>query len=300
MPSSITCRGRQFVLRHVVSKSGLALPVIGLGTWRMGEDPGATAAETAAVRVALELGYRLIDSAEMYGDGGAERIVGRAVGSALRSGHVRRDELVVVSKVYPHNAGRDDLPAACGRSLRRLGLDRIDLYLLHWRGAVPLAETVQAMLDLQARGRIGAWGVSNFDRADLIELDTACSAAGAAVCAANQVCYSVRSRGVEFDLLQWQRTQGMALMAYSPIDQGAIANDTALARVGERQGASAAQIALARLLAQPGVVAIPKAVRAEHLRANLDAAAIALAPADIAEIDRAHPPPRRATPLAML
>ncbi|MEO6407238.1 MAG: aldo/keto reductase [Burkholderiaceae bacterium] len=287
-------------MREVVSKCGLALPVIGLGTWRMGEDAGAKAAEVAAVRSALELGYRLIDSAEMYGDGGAERIVGKAVGAALRSGGLRRDGFVVVSKVYPHNAGGEDLPAACERSLRRLGLDRVDLYLLHWRGAVPLVETVQAMAELQVRGRIGAWGVSNFDRADLVELDAACAAAGAAGCAANQVYYSLTSRGVEFDLLPWQRAQGMPLMAYSPIDQGAIANDPALARVGARHGASAAQIALARLLSQPGVVAIPKAVRAEHLRANIDAAAIVLTPADIAEIDRAHPPPRRAMPLAML
>ena len=288
------------MLRDVVSRSGLALPVIGLGTWRMGEDAGARASEIAAVRSALDLGYRLIDSAEMYGEGGAERIVGEALDAALRSGDVRRDELVVVSKVYPHNAGRDDLPAACERSLRRLGLDRIDLYLLHWRGTVPLVDTVQAMAELQASGRIGAWGVSNFDRADLLELDAACATVGAAVCSTNQVYYSLGARGVEFDLLPWQRAHGMPLMAYSPIDQGALANDRALARVGSRHGASAAQIALARLLAQPGVVAIAKAVRTEHLKANFDAAAIALTPADIAEIDRAHPPPRRATPLAML
>ncbi len=287
------------MLREVVATRGPALPVVGLGTWHLGEDAAAQAAEVAAVRTALELGYRLIDSAEMYGDGGAEIVVGKALDAALRSGSIRREEMVVVSKVFPHNASRRGVPAACERSLRRLGLDRIDLYLLHWRGAVPLTETVDAMAALQASGRIGAWGVSNFDRADLLELEAACTSVGASACCANQVYYSVGARGVEFDLLPWQRQQGMPLMAYSPLDQGELAGDRALARVAARHGASAAQIALARLLAEPGVVVIPKAVRREHLQANFDAAALALTPADIAEIDRAHPPPRRATPLAM-
>ena len=288
------------MLRSVVSRIGPALPVMGLGTWRMGEDAARRRSEIAALRLALELGYRLIDSAEMYGEGGAEEVVGSALEGALRQGVVGRDELVVVSKVYPHHATRDGIPAACERSLRRLGLDRIDLYLLHWRGAVPLEETVRALTALVAQGRIGAWGVSNFDRADLLELRAVCAGIEGAACATNQVHYSVRARGVEFDLLPWQREHAMPLMAYSPIDQGALARDRALAAVGARHAASAAQIALARLLAQPGVVAIPKAVRAEHLRANLAAASIALSAADIAEIDRAYPPPRRAAPLSML
>ena len=288
------------MLRSVVSRIGPALPVMGLGTWRMGEDAAQRRGEIAAVRHALELGYRLIDSAEMYGEGGAEEVVGSALEGALRQGVVGRDELVVVSKVYPHHATRDGIPAACERSLRRLGLDRIDLYLLHWRGAVPLEETVRALTALVAQGRISAWGVSNFDRADLLELRAACAGIEGAACAANQVHYSVRARGIEFDLLPWQREHAMPLMAYSPIDQGALARDRALAEVGARHAASAAQIALARLLAQPGVVAIPKAVRSEHLRANLAAASIALSAADIAEIDRAYPPPRRAMPLSMV
>jgi diketogulonate reductase-like aldo/keto reductase len=292
------------MLKAVQADSGLAMPVLGLGTWHMGEGAGQRAVEVAAVRAAIGMGYRLIDTAEMYGEGGAEKIVGEAVTGALRDGEVRRDELVVVSKVYPHNASRAGVPAACERSLRRLGLDRIDLYLLHWRGSVPLAETVEALRALVASGRIGSWGVSNFDPADMRELlaipPSAGQSSGAMRCATNQVHYSLRARGVEFDLLPALRGQGIPLMAYSPIDQGAMATDRRLAEIGARHGASAAQVALARLLAEPGVVAIPKAVRHEHLRANLDAAALILDAEDIAQIDRAFPPPRRATPLSML
>lgn len=290
------------MLRSAGVAGGVSLPVLGLGTWRMGEERRRRAAEVAAVRSALGMGYRLIDTAEMYGEGGAEEVVGQAIAAALRQGDIERDQLVVVSKVYPHNATRSGVSAACERSLRRLGLDCIDLYLLHWRGAVPLAETVEAMQALVVRGRIRAWGVSNFDLNDLRELAELQARLGGdrPACAANQVYYSLRARGVEFDLLPWQRERGMPLMAYSPFDKGAIASDKALAALGARHGATAAQMALARLLAEPGVVAIPKAVREAHLRANLEAAALVLSADDIAAIDRQFPPPRHATPLAMV
>src|SRR5690349_1160072 len=197
------------------------LPALGLGTWRMGEAPERKTEEVAAVRLALELGYRLIDTAEMYGEGGAEEVVGRALGEALRAGTLKRDELFVVSKVYPHNASRAGVAAACERSRRRLGLDRIDLYLLHWRGQHALADTVAGFEGLQAAGAIGRWGVSNFDRADMIELG---GVVGGRACAANQVYYSLGERGAGFELLPWQLERSMPLMAYCPIDQGRLAD----------------------------------------------------------------------------
>ncbi|MDR6537075.1 aldo/keto reductase [Variovorax soli] len=275
-----------------------AIPVLGLGTWRMGEAPASRKAEVAAVRAAIAMGYRLIDTAEMYGEGGAEEVVGQSIAEALRTGDVKREELFVVSKVYPHNASREGTPAACARSLARLGLDRIDLYLLHWRGEHPLAETCEAMRLLVADGRIGHWGVSNFDTDDMEELAVVCG--DALDCAANQVYYAVNERGPEVSLLPWQRERGMPLMAYSPIDQGALARDAALKKMAQRLGVTAAQLALAWVVAQPGVVAIPKAVREAHLRDNLAAAALRLSAEDLAEIDRLHPPPRRKKPLAMI
>lgn len=272
--------------------------MLGLGTWRMGEAPRHRAAEVAAVRAAIAMGYRLIDTAEMYGEGGAEEVVGQAVAEALRAGDVRREALFIVSKVYPHNASRRGTPAACARSLARLGLDHIDLYLLHWRGNLPLAETCDAMRDLAAQGRIARWGVSNFDVGDMEELAAACGEP--LDCAVNQVYYSAGERGPEFSLLPWQRERGMPLMAYSPIDQGALAADARLRPMAERLGLSAAQLALAWVVSQPGVAAIPKAAREDHLRDNLAAAAVQLSPEDLAEIDRLHPPPRRKTPLAMI
>ena len=273
-----------------------ALPVLGLGTWRLGESAARRAAEVAALRDAIGLGYRLFDSAEMYGEGGAETVLGEALRGAIAAGEVTRDDLFVVSKVYPHNASRRGAVAACERSLARLGLDRIDLYLLHWRGAHPLAETVAAFEALQAAGRIGAWGVSNFDRDDLEEL---VALPGGDACAANQVWYSASQRGVEFDLLPWMQARGMPLMAYSPIDQAALARHPRLEAVARRLGVTAAQVALAWVLRAQGVVAIPKAVDPGHLRANLDAAGLALDAPALAEIDRAFVPPRGRTALAM-
>jgi diketogulonate reductase-like aldo/keto reductase len=285
-------------MRTLPLSAHVNIPVIGLGTWRMGEERGSRKAEVAAVRSALDMGYRLLDTAEMYGEGGAEEVVGQAIAEALRAGEVKREELFVVSKVYPHNASRKGTPAACARSLARLGLDRIDLYLLHWRGEHPLAETCDAMRRLVADGRIGCWGVSNFDTDDMEELEGVCGKSFD--CAANQVYYSMSERGPEFSLLPWQRERGMPLMAYSPIDQGALAGDAALKKMAERLGVTAAQVALAWVMAQAGVVAIPKAVRESHLRDNLAAAELRLRAEDLAEIDRLHPPPRRKKPLAMI
>jgi len=283
-------------MNTVALPDGAKLPSIGLGTWKMGESAGTRAAEVAAVRLAIEIGYRVIDTAEMYGEGGAEEVVGRAVAEALRAATVTRDELFIVSKVYPHNANRAGLAAACGRSLKRLGLDRIDLYLLHWAGPHPLRETIAGFEALQAAGRIRHWGVSNFDTGEMKEL---VSVAGGGSCAANQVYYSLTARGAEFDLLPWQRERSMPLMAYCPLDQGGLANDAALRQVVERQGATASQVALAWLMAQADVMVIPKAVREPHLRDNFAAAALRLSDADRAAIERRFPAPHRKLPLAM-
>ena len=284
-------------MRTVPLPGGGSMPQLGLGTWGLGEADGRRAAEVAAVRAALDMGYRLIDSAEMYGEGGAEEVVGQAVAQALRAGELQRDELFVVSKVYPHNASRQGTLLACERSRRRLGLERIDLYLLHWRGQHPLSETCDAMEALVARGWIGRWGVSNFDVDGMAELASLPQGAG---CATNQVYYALAERGPEFALLPELRAKGMPLMAYSPLAQGALASHPALRAIGERHGASAAQLALAWLLAQPGVAAIPKAVREAHLRNNLAAATLRLGRADLAELDRLFPPPQHKTRLAII
>ncbi|MEZ2294917.1 aldo/keto reductase [Variovorax sp. RCC_210] len=285
-------------MRTLSLPTGGEMPVLGLGTWRMGEDAGRRAAEVKAVREAIVLGYRLIDTAEMYGEGGAESVLGQAIGEALRAGDVRREALFVVSKVYPHNASRSGTRAACERSLQRLGLDAIDLYLLHWRGNHPLRDTVAAMQSLVAEGRIAHWGVSNFDTDDMQEL--ARTVGDGPGCAANQVYLSLGERGPEFDLLPWQREREMPLMAYSPIDQGALAEDDGLAELAARLGVTAAQLALAAVIARPGVAAIPKAVRSVHLKENLAAAELKLDAATLEALDRLHPPPRRKRPLAMI
>ncbi len=274
---------------------GSPLPALGLGTWRMGEVARTRAAEVAALRRALEIGYRLIDTAEMYGDGGAETVVGSAVAEALRAGDVRRDDLFIISKVLPQHASRAGTHAACDRSRQRLQLERIDLYLLHWRGSVPLHETVQGLQDLVARGDIGHWGVSNFDTADLIELEALDRG-----CACNQVYFSLGERGPAFELLPWQRQRRMPLMAYSPIDKGAVANEPLLADIGAAYGCSATRVALAWVLAQAGVTAIAKAVRDEHLRDNWAAQSLQLSDEHRRRIDERYPPPQHKTPLAII
>lgn len=283
-------------MKSVLLPDGTALPALGLGTWRVGEWAASRQAEVAALRHAISLGYRLFDTAEMYGEGGAESVLGEALRGAMAAGEVTREELFVVSKVYPHHADRRAAVEACARSLARLGLEWLDLYLLHWRGPVRLAETVRAFEALREDGRIRRWGVSNFDVPDMKALS---QVAGGGACVVNQVWYSASQRAVEFDLLPLQRAQGIPLMAYSPIDQSALAHHDTLAQVGRRIGATAAQVALAWTLRDGGVVAIPKALVKSHLRDNLQAASLTLDAADLALIDRAFPPPRRRRALAM-
>ena len=282
-------------MRFVRLANGIEVPALGLGTWRMGEVKRARAAEVGAVRIALEIGYRVIDTAEMYGDGGAEEVVGAAIQDALRAGIVARENLTIVSKVLPSNASQAHVVRACERSLKRLQLDAIDLYLLHWRGSTPLTETVAAFEQLRNEGRIGSWGVSNFDTADMQQL---WSLAEGRNCVVNQVYYSASERGAEFDLLPWQRDHGVTTMAYSPIDQGALASDTTFATIGRRHRISASSAALAWVLRQPGMIAIPKSASEPHLRENFAAASVDLAAEELARIDAQFPPPRRKRPLA--
>ncbi len=272
---------------------GTAIPTLGLGTWRMGESGAARKAEVAAIRAAIDMGYRLFDSAEMYGEGGAEQALGQAIAEALRAGAVRREELFIVSKVYPHNASRAGVQAACARSRARLGLDQIDLYLLHWRGSEPLAHTVAGFQALQKDAHIRHWGVSNFDVDDMLELQAISPDA-----ACNQVYFSLGQRGPEHSLLPWLRARRMPLMAYSPIDQGALARHAGLTALAQARGISAAQLALAWVLGQAGVLAIPKAVKAQHLADNLAAAQIVLSDTERQQLDALFPPPRRKPPLA--
>lgn len=266
---------------------GDAVPVAGQGTWHMGEDSAERSHEVAALRLGIELGMTLIDTAEMYGEGGAEEVVGEAIRN-------RRDRVFLVSKVYPHNASRKGVPEACERSLRRLGTECIDLYLLHWRGQYPLAETVEAFERLKEQGKIRRWGVSNFDLADMHELN-------APACATNQVLYNPGERGIEFDLLPWCQAQGMPVMAYCPLGQGGqLLRNPAIVEVARRHGAQPAQVALAWSLRQPGVLVIPKSSNPTHLRANASAAEIELSAEDLAILDAAFPPPAHHQPLQMV
>ena len=291
--------------KTVTLPTGERVPALGLGTWQMGESAATRDAEIVAVRHAIDLGYRLFDTAEMYGEGGAETVLGRALADALRSNAVRREEIVVVSKVYPHNAGRKDVPAACDRSRKRLGLDVIDVYLLHWRGAVPLAETVDAFEALKARGAIREWGVSNFDLDDLLELEgidqpTLTARPGKLHCATNQIYYALDERGAEFSLLTYQRSLHMPTMAYCPLGRGSLASDPVLQSLAAARGATAAQLALAWTMRAGDVIAIPKAVGHDHLADNF--AAIDLAPTadELKAIDAVFVAPTRKKPLAMV
>jgi diketogulonate reductase-like aldo/keto reductase len=271
-------------------------PALGLGTWRLGENARTRRAEVAAVRLALEIGYRLIDSAEMYGDGGAEEVVGAAIAEALRAGDCKRDELTIVSKVLPSNASERGVIAACERSRKRLGVDTIDLYLLHWPGSHPLRDTVQGFEHLQAQGAIVHWGVSNFDLAAMKKL---IALPGGERCAVNQVYYSLSTRGIDFDLKPWQQQRTLPLMAYCPIDQNALASDARVAALAAPLGVTAAQLALAWTLRDGNVIAIPKAVREPHLRENFPAGSMSLDAATLAALDALFPLPRKAQPLAV-
>jgi diketogulonate reductase-like aldo/keto reductase len=256
----------------------------------MAEDARRRKEEVAALRLGIDLGMTLIDTAEMYADGGAEALVGEAIVG-------RRDELFLVSKVLPENATKSGTVTACEHSLRRLGTDRLDLYLLHWRGNVPLEETLDAFAALVDAGKIRYWGVSNFDVVDMIEL---WGITGGADVATDQVLYNLTRRGIEYDLMPWCRKRDIPIMAYSPIEQGRLLGHRALKRVAARHDARPAQVALAWLLRQDGVVAIPKAASVADVRENLGALALRLTKQDLAALDRAFPAPTEATPLAML
>ncbi len=270
--------------------SGERVPVLGQGTWMMGESRRSRREEVEALRLGLDLGMTLIDTAEMYADGGAEEVVAEAIAG-------RRDQVFLVTKVLPGNASRRGTIEACERSLRRLRTDRIDLYLLHWRGRYPLAETLEAFAELVRAGKIRYWGVSNFDTDDMAELT---GLPGGAAVATNQVLHNLSRRGIEYDLLPWCRERRIPIMAYSPIEQGRILGNPALRRVAARHGATPAQVALAWLLRQKDVMVIPKAGRREHVRENRAALDLELTAEDLAGLDRAFPPPTRKVPLEML
>src|SRR5580704_9286557 len=276
--------------RTVALPDGTAVPALGQGTWHMGEHGRAAKAEVAALRLGIELGMTLIDTAEMYGNGGAEEVVAQA-------GRGLREKLFIVSKVYPHNASRHGVVEACERSLKRLNTDHLDLYLLHWRGSVPLAETIEGFARLQRDGKIRRHGVSNFGAEDMKEW---VALAGGETVAANQVLYNLNRRGPEWDLIPWCRERNIAIMAYTPIEQGRLLGNRTLAEVARAHGATPAQIALAWLLRQDGMIVIPKASRQEHVRDNRGALDVELTADDLAALDRAFPPPKGRTALGML
>jgi len=277
-------------LPTVTLPSGEKVPQLGQGTWWMGESRRAFDEEVAALRLGLDLGMTLIDTAELYAEGGAEEVVAEAVKG-------RRDNCFIVSKVKPENSTRAGMIAACERSLKRLKTDRIDLYLLHWRGPPGLEETLAGFEALLAKGVIRYFGVSNFDVGDMEELFRL---KGGDACASNQVVYNLRRRGIEYGLVPWSREHGIPIMAYSPIEQGRIGRDRGLAAIAARHGVTPSQIALAWVLRHSDMMVIPKSSNAEHVRENRAALDIALSEADLAELDRTFPPPKGARPLEIL
>jgi diketogulonate reductase-like aldo/keto reductase len=279
-------------MRTVALSEGTRIPVLGQGTWRMGESKSARVNEVAALRLGIELGMSLIDTAEMYGDGEAEAIVAEAI-------HGQHQDFFVVTKVYPHNALRVELPKTCERSLKRLRIDAIDLYLLHWRERTPpLEETVDAFEKLRAAGKIKRWGVSNFDVDNMIEL---LSLEHGRKCAANQVLYNLENREIEFDLLPWSQTNKVPTMAYSPVGHsGQLLRNAALKKIAQSHGATPGQIALAWVLRQPNVIAIPKASTDAHVRDNAASLKIKLTKEDLTDLDREFPPPKSRKSLPML
>jgi diketogulonate reductase-like aldo/keto reductase len=271
-------------VKTVLLPDGERIPALGQGTWRMGEKKGAHANEVAALRLGIDLGMTLIDTAEMYGEGGAEKVVADAING-------QRDRVFVVTKVYPHNASRTELPKACERSLKRLRIDAIDLYLLHWREKnTRLAEAVEAFEKLRSAGKIRRWGVSNFDVEDMQEL---LDIEAASACATNQVLYNLENRQIEFDLLAWCEKHKIPLMAYSPVGHGrGLLDNATLKKIAKHHDVTAAQIALAWVLRQPGLIAIPKASNEKHVRDNARSIEIELTERDLADLDREFPPPR--------
>jgi diketogulonate reductase-like aldo/keto reductase len=276
--------------RRIRLRSGEAIPVLGQGTWYMGDHPARRQEEIAALRRGISLGMSLVDTAEMYGDGRAESLVGEAIAGM-------REQVFLVSKVLPSNASRKGVHRACEASLKRLRVDCIDLYLLHWSSRHPLEETILGFEDLLAAGKIRYWGVSNFDTREMKNL---LANPGGAACAVNQVLYNLTRRGIEYDLLPWCRERGIPLIAYSPIEQGRVLRHPELQRVARRHGATPAQVALAWVLRHDNIVAIPKAASAAHVSENRAALDLRLAEQDLTELDRAFPPPTRPGPLEML
>ena len=277
-------------MKTLTFPNGQSAPALGIGTWKMGEDPRRRANELAALKRAVDLGMTLIDTAEMYGDGAAEELVGEA----LRG---RREQVFLVSKVYPHNAGRHTAIQACERSLRRLGVESIDLYLLHWRGSIPLSETFDAFTRLVDDGKIRAFGVSNFDTGDLEE---AWAVPAGRRIATNQILYNLTRRNVEHSVLPWCRERRVPVMAYSPVEQGRLLHNPKLAEIARGREATPAQIAIPWLLAQPDTLAIPKAGDPRHVEENRRAADLELTADELAHLDRAFPRPRHKRPLEML
>jgi diketogulonate reductase-like aldo/keto reductase len=277
-------------IAKVALRDGTRVPALGLGTWHMGESARAAARERAALALGLDLGMTLIDTAEMYGDGCAETLVGDAVAG-------RREGVFIVSKVYPHNAGRKSAIAACKRSLKRLRTECLDLYLLHWRGRIPLAETVAAFTELVREGLVRRWGVSNFDVADMEELY---AIEGGDACSVNQVLYNLSERAVEWRLLEWCRAHRVALTAYSPVGQGELLRNRRLAAIARGLGRTPAQVALAWLLRHHDVIAIPQSSDPQHLRDNRVAAGLALDRATLEALDAAFPPPRQPTTISVI
>ncbi len=278
------------IIPQVALADGTRLPVLGLGTWKMGERVGNAAREVMALQRGLDLGMTLIDTAEMYGDGGAEKVVARAIAG-------RRGSAFVVSKVYPQNAGARSMMAACERSLRRLAIDCIDLYLLHWRGRIPLAESVDTFERLRAAGKIARWGVSNFDTADMEELH-ALPAGGN--CVVNQVLYNLLERGIEWRLLEWCRARRVAVMAYSPLAQGSLLTNPKLAAIASQLDVTSAELALAWVLTRPQVIAIPQSSNIAHIESNRAAVAVRLDDGVLAALDAAFPPPRSEIRLSVI
>ncbi|WP_294310638.1 aldo/keto reductase [uncultured Sphingomonas sp.] len=268
---------------------GTTVPALGQGTWMMAEDRRVRSEEIAALRGGIDLGLTLIDTAEMYADGESERLVGEAIQG-------KRDQVFLVSKAYPQNASRDRLPRACEASLARLGTDRLDLYLLHWRGNVPLGETVEAMERLVDVGKILRWGVSNLDADDMEEL----VASGGDACATDQILYNLTRRGPEHDLLPWLAEHAIPTMAYSPVEQGRLVGHAGLCSLADELGATPAQLALAWLLARDNVIAIPKAGRVAHVRDNRAAADLTLNASVLDRLDKLFPRPKGRVTLEML
>lgn len=278
------------MIRQTCLPSGEKIPVIGQGTWNMGDDRQRRSEELNALRLGIDLGMTLIDTAEMYGNGASEQLVGEAIAG-------RRNDVFLVSKVLPSNASRRGTVRACERSLRRLGTDRIDLYLLHWRGQYGLHETVSGMEELRSAGKIRHWGVSNLD---MTEMDNLMRIEHGSGCATDQLLYNLARRGIEYDLLPWCRDRRMPVMAYSPLDEGRLLKNPAIGKVASVRGVTPAQVALAWSLRRDGVIAIPKAANECHVRENAASLELTLTADDLALLDDAFPPPTRPEPLDMI